>query len=656
MTPPPAQAPNPMPAAPSQRVPVIVALAVAVLLLTGVAYLAYRSAAGITPSGVQVVAEEGCRFSEFTCVTLRVPRDHADPTGPSMEVTFARLAANGERRGVFVTAAGGPGASGIALADGYAASFDPAIREAYDVVFFDPRGIGLSEPIQCLDASIAYYGSDAVPTVSDAEAAAFADAARTFSADCVAETGVESAGFDAYATDQVAEDLEQFRRWLGVEQLHLYGESYGTQLVQAYAAAHPDRVAALMLDGPVDLTLEGTDYWLEGALSFEATLVHTMESCDELCTSDVEGGELLAAWDALAAELATGPATYTLTLGDGTREPRDLSLADLETAAAAYVYDTFDQMLLQRAMAYAARGDLAPVARLAAIGLGLDIDTEEGLEDPTWSDALYFAVQCADYAYGAGSPDEREAAYFAQGDEAGIGAHRLGSVYYGDLPCASWPVHAEGGRPANLTTDAYPILVLASTTDPATPYAGALRIVEAAGDGYLITQPGGPHVLFGRGNACPDDLVTALLVDGTLPAERETTCEPMAPDPYYPIPPASADADADPLTVMASIDDEINLSPDYWLWSGAKALNVGCLHGGLMRYTLDEDGSTVTLDACEAIAGLPLSGVGGIRDVEGTFSLDVTAPGGTELRYERDAEGALSVSGAWFGIEIESEG
>jgi pimeloyl-ACP methyl ester carboxylesterase len=635
---------------------VIVALAVAVLLLTGVAYLAYRSVAGLTPSGVQVVAEEACPFSEFTCVTLRVPRDHADPTGATMEVTFARLPATGERQGVFVTAVGGPGASGIALADGYTAVFDPAIREAYDTVFFDQRGIGMSEPIDCLDAALAYYGSDAVPTVSEADAAAFAQVARTFSAECVAETGVESVGFDAYATDQAAEDLEHFRRWLGVEQLHLYGESYGTQFVQVYAAAHPDRVAALMLDGPVDLTLEGTDYWIEGALSFEATLVHTMESCDELCTSDVEGGDLLAAWDALATELAAGPATFTLTLGDGTREPRDLSLADLETAAAAHVYDTFDQMLLQRAVAYAARGDLAAMARLVAIGLGVDIETLEGFEDPTWSDALYFAVQCADYAYGTGSADEREAAYFTQGAVAGIDAHRLGSVYYGDLPCASWPVHAEGARPVNLTTGAYPILVLASTTDPATPYAGAQRIFEAAGDGYLVTQPGGPHVLFGRGNPCPDDLVTALLVDGTLPDERETTCEPMGPDPYYPIPPAAADADADPLVVMGSIDDEINLSPDYWLWTGEKALKVGCLHGGTLRYEVNENGSSLTLDACEMVGGLPLTGSGQIDDVAGSFALDVTGPEGSVLAYNRTPEGDLSVTGTWFGETVDLEG
>lgn len=92
--------------------------------------------------------------------------------------------------------------------------------------------------------------------------------------------------------------------------------------------------------------------------------------------------------------------------------------------------------------------------------------------------------------------------------------------------------------------------MLASTTDPATPYPNALRIVEHATNAHLITHPGGPHVIFGRGNPCPDDLVTELLLEGTLPA-RETTCEPMGLDPYLPLPAAALTADLGALEAMA---------------------------------------------------------------------------------------------------------
>jgi hypothetical protein len=233
----------------------------------------------------------------------------------------------------------------------------------------------------------------------------------------------------------------------------------------------------------------------------------------------------------------------------------------------------------------------------------------------------------------------------------------LGSVYYGDLPCASWPVHpTTEERPAYLTTDAYPIFVLASTTDPATPYAGALRIFEQAADGYLVTQPGGPHVIFGRGTPCPDELITAFLVEGELPSDRRTRCEPMVPDSFAPLPPATASADGDPGTALLGVDDEANYAPEYWAWDGSGELPVGCLHGGFMTYVANDVGYDVTFDGCEHVGGLAISGTGSIDDVEGTFTMSVTAPGGTEVDYERDAEYAVSVSGTWFGDPVEVDG
>ena len=256
---------------------------------------------------------------------------------------------------------------------------------------------------------------------------------------------------DEYATRQAVEDLDVFRRWLGADRLHLYGESYGTQFVQTYAAAHPDAVAALIIDGPVDMTLSGTDYWAEGARAFEEALLHTLDSCTDACAEVLLVNGLLGTWDTYAEELARGPLGYQFTRSDGTRETRELTLGDLETATAGYVYSTFDRMLLQRAVAYAAHGELAPMARLAYVSLGQDPDTLEALVDPTWSDALYYAVECMDYAYG--SEDD----FLEAGEEAGVDDVRLGSIFYGDLPCSSWPVHpVVDERPAYLTTDAYP--------------------------------------------------------------------------------------------------------------------------------------------------------------------------------------------------------
>ncbi|MDQ2966640.1 MAG: alpha/beta hydrolase [Chloroflexota bacterium] len=612
----------------------------------------YAGAAG-GPSAPALVRERPCPESIFTCVTLRMPRDHFGPAGgPTFDVTFGLLrASGGPRKGVFVTVTGGPGTSGLAAADGYTEAFDPLIAEQYDIVFFDQRGIGLSEPMQCLDAALDWYTSPHVPTVSAAEARAFAGNSRTFVGQCISESGVDRADLPFFSTRQAVEDLEAFRVWLGAPTLDLYGESYGTQFAQTYSAAHPDRLHSLMIDGPVDLTLTGTQYYAEDARAFDFVLTRTLKDCtaDRVCRRDVTGRGSLEGYDALAAKLRRGPIAYSFIKANGAAQRRLFTLGDLETAAAGYVYENTDRMLLQRAIAWATRGQVLPLARLASISLGQDPDTLQAIPDPTWSDAMYYAVECMDYDYGTGTADQRAADYLAAGASAHVAAVRLGSVYYGDLPCGYWPVHPPPGRPGYLSSTAFPVFVLASSWDPATPFAGAGRIFDHLSDGYLIIQPGGPHIIFGRANACPDDLITAFLIDGDRPASRRTTCDFAGPEPYVPIPAARVASYPDAMAAMTAMDDEINWSADYSNWDGAAKLEYGCLFGGRIQYRPYADGYRVTLDKCAFSAGLALTGKATINVTNETFALTVTAPGGTKLTYGRDADGNRTVSGRWFG-------
>jgi len=593
--------------------------------------------------------------SEFTCVTLRVPRDHFAPFGPgspTFTVTFAiHRASSGDAIGTFVTVTGGPGTSGIAAADPYTALFDPGIVDRYDIVFFDQRGIGQSEPLQCPNAALAFYDSPHVPTISAAQARAFAADSRTFARDCIAETGVDPAELPYFSTAQAVEDLEDIRAWLGASQIDLYGESYGTQFVQTYAAAHPSRLHSLMLDGPVDLTLTGTQYYAEDVRAFQTALVNTLETCTatRACRRDVSGGDALAGYDQLAARLHHGPVAFTFIDAHGRAERRTFDLGDLETAAAGYVYGEYDRMTLERAIAWATRGRLLPLARLTYISLGEDPETQTAIPDPTDSDAMYYAVECMDYAYGTGSAGHRAQAYLAAGVAADVDDVRLGSVFYGDLPCAYWPVHPAPGRPAYLTNEPFPTFVMTSTWDPATPYAGALRIDQHLTDAYLIVQPGGPHVIFGRGNACPDDLITAFLLDGTRPAARRTDCDFTGVDPYVRIPAGSVAAYHSALGAMTAMDDEINNSADYAAWDGTGQLRYGCLGGGWIRYTPYDDGYRVTLHACQLTPGFALTGKATIDTTDGTFSLAVHGPPGTNLVYHRDADGNRTVSGTFRG-------
>jgi pimeloyl-ACP methyl ester carboxylesterase len=594
------------------------------------------------------VSERACaEGSGFNCVTIRVPRDHADPDGPTWEVVFAiQRAQSGTRDGVIVIATGGPGSSGIAVADDYASYFDAAVPEHYDLVFFDQRGVGRSHPLQCPEAALAWYATDVLPTASDQEAEAFAAVAETFAADCVAETGVDSADLPFYATAQSTEDLEVFLNWLGTEQVDLYGESYGTQYVQVFAAAHPERVDALFIDGPVDMTIAGTDYHAEAAGAYGDTLAMVLDACTAApaCAADTEGGDALAAYDDLVAQLADGPASFDFVTDDGTVEERELTLADLETAAADNATPEFWRMLLQRAIAHASRGDLLPLARLDYLALDQDPETLDAIPDPGWSDALYYAVDCADYAFGTGSADERAEAYLADGESAGVADLRLGSVYYGNLPCAYWPVHGPEERPAYLEDTPYPVFVLTATADPATPYAGAERIYERLEDGYFIVQPDGPHVIALRGHACPDDILTRYLLEGELP-ERETTCHNPGIDPYVPIPAADVGDYDSTLDALTAVDDQVNNDPDYWDWDFAKPLVVGCLFGGTIRYEATDTGSDVTLDACAYSRGLALTGNAVIDDEKGTFSLDAHTDDGADLTYRRGSDGERTATG-----------
>lgn len=210
--------------------------------------------------GWSVVKSDTCPDStRFECVTLAVPRDHFVAGGPTWNVTYAIQKAKGTRLGTFVTITGGPGSSGIAVAESYTDADPASIPEHFDMVYLDQRGIGLSGPVQCPTATAGYYASTARPE-DPAQAAAVGKAADEYVTACLAEAGAKTGDLPFYATRHAVEDLEAVREHLGVDKLYLYGESYGTQFVQTYATAHPDRIATLFLDGPVDLTLDGPTY------------------------------------------------------------------------------------------------------------------------------------------------------------------------------------------------------------------------------------------------------------------------------------------------------------------------------------------------------------------------------------------------------------
>jgi pimeloyl-ACP methyl ester carboxylesterase len=592
-------------------------------------------------------------------VNVTVPLDHFNAQDERrIDVVFGVLPATGERQGMFVTVVGGPGSSGLLSADAYTSYFDPGITEHFDVVFFDQRGVNLSGGLQCAQAAADFYRADwDATTPTDEEN--LLDVAQTFVEDCIAEMG-DPEILPYLDTVQAVEDVEAFRRMMGDEQLWLYGESYGTQFAQTYAASHPDRLAGLILDGTVDLTLTDIEFLKGQAQAFNDVLVETLQACndDALC-AEAMGHDALAVYDGLAARLKQAPLPFDFPLSTGGVERREFTFPDLE-ATTGYLYSETARMLFLRALAAYARDDtLVPLARVLYNSLYLDPDTLQAVPDPSYSDAVYYAVTCRDYAHAGNTPEERALGFLRAGDEMDASLPRMASVFYGDLPCVFWPYPQEDQtRPAPLKAEGIPTLVLNATTDPATPYSDAVSVYSRLADGYLVTETGGPHVIFGWGNACVDSLVAAFLVEAKLPAERETVCEGVVASEFVPLAPLDAAEFENPLEALASVDDEIYYLPEYYYWDYTTPTAIACPFGGTLAFESSAAGETFMLTECAFSDGFVMTGHGSYDTDQDLFTLKVSVTGLQEgaLIYTRDGEGTLRVTGVYGGETIDLDG
>ena len=486
------------------------------------------------------------------------------------------------------------------------------------------------------------------------------DAARTFSEDCVNEVSDPSL-LPYLGTKQAVEDLEYFRQLVGDEKFWLYGESYGTQYSQTYAAAHSDHLAGLILDGTVDLTLDGFTFYAQQAQAFSDTLTATLEACNEdpACHRDMLG-DAVKAYDSLASRLERGPIYFKFPLPEGGFADRDFTFTDLEFVAASQMYNESDRMMFVRALAaYRSKLDIVPLARLYYIDLGLDPQTLEVIPDPTYSDAVYFGVECQDYGYPGNWPEEKADIYLATVDSFEFSIPRLASIIYGDLTCAYWPsATTDLARPNYLFAENIPTLVLGSTADPATSYGNGVSVYEHLADAYLITQEYGPHVIFGRGNACPDALVTDFLVNDIVPSERETTCAGYLADAHVPLAPRFASVFGNPYKALSSVETEIYYLPEFYYWYDLAPTSVGCTYGGTFAFEANNTGAryNFTLDHCAFTHNFIMTGTGFYNTNTDRFVLDVDTAGRwkCDLKYDRKGE-KVKVTGKCDGKKFNAD-
>ena len=449
---------------------------------------------------------EGVAGQDVRCGTLTVPLAWNDPGAGDIEIAVARTEATGEKIGTLVSNPGGPGGSGVDFMESLPFMISPEVSAAYDLVGFDPRGVGRSEGITCLsDAKTDEYlagatepGNDAATQFSEEWRASIAEA-------CQQHSGEVLPYLDTFSA---ARDMDVLRAAVGSEQLDYLGYSYGTYLGASYAELYPDRVGHFVLDGAIDPSLTREQYAAGQAEGFEHATEAFLADCleqGEGCPFTGSAGEAKQQLLDFFASVDADPL--------GTVDPeRPLTGALARAGVMMVLYEDGNWPAARDALTSAMSGDGSGLLNLADLSSQRDAGGHYR-GNGTFAMA---AVNCLD------RPGAADAAA-AQEEAARLSEEfpTFGPMLSRD-DCVQWPVPPlrEPGPIAAAGTG--PIVVIGTTGDPATPYPWAQQLAEQLDDSVLLTFEGQGHTAYGRSGGCIEEQVDAYLVEDTVPADGLT--------------------------------------------------------------------------------------------------------------------------------------
>ena len=440
-----------------------------------------------------------------TCARIEVPVDYTHPDGPTISLSMTRIAASGDGAlGTLFINPGGPGGSATDYARVAKGVIDDSVREAYDVVGVDPRGVGGSDPIHCLtDAQNDSMAATPSDPRTPQEKQALLDALATPAKGCADQALVAH-----LSTQDAARDLDIARASVGSDTFNYLGKSYGTMLGITYAQLFPSRVGRMVLDGVLPPDLDLIDVTKGQADAFELALAHFVADCVTHSDCPLSGTS-----DQALAQLRTWLASLRDHPLPG--KDRDLNQALATYAVLTQLYFPPDDWSTLRIAVSAAMKDGNPQPLFEALDARINRNAQGHYTD-NGNDAFY-AVTCLDRPY-AGSVDETAAlAEQWKKDDPTFGE----GLAWGLLACANWPAKADRITTVDART-ANPILVVTSLYDPATPGDWGLHLGRVIPSGAVITRQGDGHTGYRRGSACIDDAVDAYLVTGTTPGLNAT--------------------------------------------------------------------------------------------------------------------------------------
>ncbi|MGH9172007.1 MAG: alpha/beta hydrolase [Acidimicrobiales bacterium] len=419
----------------------------------------------------------------FECASLVVPISYEHPSEGTIKVAVVELPSAGDPKTArdLVLNPGGPGVSGVNFLEQSWTAFPLALRQKFNLVSFDPRGVGSSEPVTCgTPASLRQWlAYDPVPT-TPRQIDALTTEDKAFDAACA-----KSVPRDVLAnlsTEVTAHDLDRLRQALGEPKLDYLGFSYGTYLGALYAMTFPGNVGTMVLDGAVDPSLGMAGLGSQQAASFEVDLHDFFSWCSASATCTAELPDPPGDFADLVKD-SEQSGKITADLSSALGGPTDLDFAIAETAVVSALYSTNTWPDLGEDISQALQGNGTALAELALEYAGFN--SNGGVSNEI---AAQMAIYCLDRPPPPVSSYPALATQFAK-SSSDFGASEAWST----LPCNYWPMPATGQPQTLHLPYAEHILVVGSTHDPATPYAWAKALTEQLDGAILLTRTGDGH-------------------------------------------------------------------------------------------------------------------------------------------------------------------